>query len=170
MREEAKQIVIGTFRSRPWDVAEMVVETVGSSFVRHAPGAELTSLSNDSSMIGVLTKKFGSSAVRAYEDSFESHDAIPREVLRAVDNVSFPIAAVTLLMSGTLAFRRGFKKATALALLVPAAYAINNTLSAFGSGVFDRYQARVSWLFALAGMLIIIQLIERGKKGGKSMG
>ena len=29
-------------------------------------------------------------------------------------------------------------EATALAILVPAAYAINNTLSAFGSGVFDR--------------------------------
>jgi Na+/phosphate symporter len=45
-------------------------------------------------------------------------------------------------------------------MLIPAGYAINNTLSAFASGIFDRYQARVTWLFALAGMLIIIQLIE----------
>jgi hypothetical protein len=42
-----------------------------------------------------------------------------------------------------------FSTATALAILVPAAYAINNTLSAFGSGVFDR--ASVAGAFHAAG-------------------
>jgi hypothetical protein len=111
-------------------------------------------------MVDVLTKKFGLSTVRAYEDSLASQDAVPRALLQAVDNISFPIAAVGLLISGIFAFRRGFQEATALAILIPAAYAINNTLCAFGSGVYDRYQARVTWLFALAAMLIIIQLIE----------
>ena len=165
MREESKQIVIGTLRSRPWDVLQMAIETVGSSFVTHAPGADLESLSNHPWMIDVLTKKFGLSAVRAYEASLESQDAIPRAFLRAVDNISFPIAAVALLISGIVAFRRGFPEATALAILVPAAYAINNTLSAFGSGVFDRYQARVTWLFAFAAVLIIIELVESEKTG-----
>jgi hypothetical protein len=160
MRDEANQIVVGTFLSRPWDVLRMAVQTIGNSFVRHAPGAELGPLSNHSWMTDVLTKKFGLSAVRAYENSLESQDAVPRALLQAIDNISFPIAAVGLLISGIFAFRRGFQEATALAILVPAAYAINNTLSAFGSGVFDRYQARVTWLFALAGMLIIIQLAE----------
>jgi hypothetical protein len=168
MREEANQIVIGTFLSRPWDVLQMAVQTIGTSFVRHAPGAELTSLSNHPWMVDVLTKKFGSSTVRAYEDSLESQDAVPRALLQAVDNISFPIAAVGLLISGIFAFRRGFREATALAILVPASYAINNTLSAFGSGVFDRYQARVTWLFALAGMLIIIQLAEFEKNRSMS--
>jgi hypothetical protein len=170
MREESKQIVIGTFRSRPWDVLQMAIETVGSSFVTHAPGAELESLSNHPWMIDVLTKKFGSSAVRAYEASLESQDAIPRTFLRAVDNVSFPIAAVGLLISGIVAFRRGFQESTALAVLVAAAYAINNTLSAFGSGVFDRYQARVTWLFAFAGVLIMIELIASEKTGSHLSG
>ncbi len=161
MQEEAKLVVIGTLRSRPWDVLLMAVDTVGSSFVTHAPGAELTPLGNHSWMINVLTKKkFGLSTVRAYEDSLQSQDAVPRALLRAVDNISFPIAAVGLLISGILAFRRGFQEATALAILVPAAYAINNTLCAFASGVWHRYQARVTWLFALAALLIIIQLIE----------
>jgi hypothetical protein len=168
MREEAAQIVRGTFRSRPWDVLQMAVDTVGSSFITHAPGAELGPLSNHSWMTDVLTKKFGLSAVRAYENSLESQDAVPRALLQAVDNISFPIAAVGLLISGIFAFRRGFQEATALAILIPAAYAINNTLSAFGSGVFDRYQARVTWLFALAGMLIIIQLAEFAKNRSMS--
>ena len=165
MREESKQIVIGTLRSHPRDVLQMAIETVGSSFVTHAPGADLESLSNHPWMIDVLTKKFGLSAVRAYEASLESQNAIPRAFLRAVDNISFPIAAVGLLISGIVAFRRGFPEATALAILVPAAYAINNTLSAFGSGVFDRYQARVTWLFAFAAVLIIIELVESEKTG-----
>ena len=160
MREEAKLVVIGTLRSRPWDVLLMAVNTVGSSFVTHAPGAELTPLSNHIWMVDVLTKKFGFSAVRAYEGSLESQDAVPRMLLQTVDNVSFPLAAIGLLISGIFAFRHGLREATALAILIPAAYAINNTLSAFGSGVFDRYQARVTWLFALAGMLITIQLID----------
>jgi len=37
MREEAAQIVRNTFRSRPWDVLQMTVDTVGSPFVTHAP-------------------------------------------------------------------------------------------------------------------------------------
>jgi hypothetical protein len=160
MQEEAKLVVIGTLRSRPWDVLLMAVNTVGSSFVTHAPGAELKPLSNHIWMVDVLTKKFGLFTVRAYEDSLASQDAVPRALLQAVDNISFPIAAVGLLISGIFAFRRGFQEATALAILIPAAYAINNTLCAFGSGVYDRYQARVTWLFALAAMLIIIQLIE----------
>jgi hypothetical protein len=160
MQEEAKQVVIGTLRSRPWDVLLMAVNTVGSSFVTHAPGAELKPLSNHIWMVDVLTKKFGLSTVRAYEDSLASQDAVPRALLQAVDNISFPIAAVGLLISGIFAFRRGFREATALAILIPAAYAINNTLCAFGSGVYDRYQARVTWPFALAAMLIIIQLAE----------
>ena len=36
MREEAAQIVRNTFRSRPWDVLQMTVDTVGSPF-RDAP-------------------------------------------------------------------------------------------------------------------------------------
>jgi hypothetical protein len=168
MREEAKLVVIGTLRSRPWDVLLMAVDTVGSSFVTHAPGAELTPLSNHPWMVDVLTKKFGLSTVRAYEDSLESQDAIPRALLQAVDNISFPIAAIGLLISGIFAFRHGFQEATALAIVIPAAYAINNTLSAFGSGVFDRYQAMVTWLFALAGMLIIIQLAEFKKNRSMS--
>jgi hypothetical protein len=168
MREEAKPVVIGTLRSHPWDVLLMAVNTVGSSFVKHAPGAELTPLSNHIWMVDVLTKKFGFSTVRAYEDSLESQDAVPRGLLQAVDNISFPIAAIGLLISGIFAFRRRFREATALAILIPAAYAINNTLSAFGSGVFDRYQARVTWLFALPGMLIIIQLAEFEKNRSMS--
>jgi hypothetical protein len=162
MREEAEQIVMSTFRSRPWDVLQMAAHTVGLSFVTHAPGAELHPYgeSMDIWMVNVLTKKFGLSTVRAYEDSLQSQDALPRALLQAVDSISFPIATVGLLISGIFAFRRGFQEAIALAILIPAAYAINNTLSAFGSGVFDRYQARVTWLFSLAAMLIIIQLIE----------
>ncbi len=155
MREEAI-IVIGTLRSRSWDVLLMAVNAVGSSFVTHAPGAELGPLPNHSSMTGVLTKKFGLSAVHAYEDSLESQDAVPRALLQAIVDISFPIAAVGRIFG----FLRGFWEATALAILIPAAYAINNTLSAFGSEVFDRYQARVAWLFALAGVLITIQLID----------
>jgi hypothetical protein len=44
MREEAAQIVLSTFRSRPWDVLQMALATVGSSFVTRAPGRRIGSV------------------------------------------------------------------------------------------------------------------------------
>ena len=74
-------------------------------------------------------------------------------------NISFLIA-VGLLILGILLFDAGSGKRRHSPFFMTGAYAIKNTLSALGSGVFDRYQARVTWLFALAGMLIAIQLID----------
>ena len=167
MREEAKQIVIATIRSRPWDVLDMAMRTIASSFVRHAPGAELLPLSNHYSMVDVLTKKFGRSTVRAYEDSRQSQGAIPRALLQAIDGVAFPSAVMAVLFAEIPAFRRGLHEATALAVLLSAAYVTNNALCAFSSGVFDRYQARITWLFALAALLIFFALARSTKESNQ---
>ena len=57
----------------------MMAHSIASSFLVHAPGAELTnfSLSNDSWMTDVLEKKFGPDTLRSYKTSLAARDLIP---------------------------------------------------------------------------------------------
>jgi hypothetical protein len=50
--------------------------------------------------------------------------------------------------------------------VVTLAFIINSAVCALGSGVFDRYQARVSWLFLLSSMLIAFQLCQGDRGSG----
>lgn len=107
MRDEAGSIVAATIETRPWDVFDMAKRTAGSALVTHAPGAELDPLITDEWMVDVLSKKFGPSTVRAYKESLQSNGLIPRDFLRIVDNVTFPLALASMLTAGLFALRRG---------------------------------------------------------------
>jgi hypothetical protein len=158
--EEAREIVAATIRTRPWDVLETMMRSIGSSFLTHAPGAELGPLSNDASMTQVLTRKFDLETLGAYKASMESRGAIPHKFLRRVDSVTFPLAVIGLLATGFFALRRGPPELSSIGPFVLAALVVNNVLCAVGSGVFDRYQARVTWLVALAALLLAGRLLR----------
>ena len=150
MREEAAAIVAGTIRTRPGQVLRAMVNSIARTFLVHAPGAELFPLSNDPWMADVLLKKFGPDTLRAYKASLAARDMIPREFLQAFDEVTFPAAVLALLIAVSCAVRRRLVDTLPLALFVTVAVVINNVLCAAGSGVHDRYQARVTWLVALS--------------------
>src|SRR5215831_3163688 len=97
MRDEAGSIVAATIEARPWDVLEMAKRTIGSALITHAPAAELEPLITDEWMVGVLSKKFGPSTARAYKESLQSNDLIPRDFLRIVDDVTFPVVLASML-------------------------------------------------------------------------
>jgi len=103
MREEAGSIVAATIKARPWDVIDMAKRTASSALVTHAPGAELEPLITDEWMVDVLSKKFGPMTVRAYKESLQSNDLIPRDFLRNLDNVTFPLALASTLIAGLFA-------------------------------------------------------------------
>jgi hypothetical protein len=170
MREEAKEIVAATIRAHPSEVVTMAVRNIGSTFVVHAPGAELTKLRpvNDFWMRQVLEKKFGANAVRAYQTSRQSQDEIPRALLAALDDVVFPTAVVALLVTGLWASRRGITEGISLAFFVTCAVIINNVICAVGSGVNERYQARVTWLVAFSALLIFARLLRAEEVIGTS--
>jgi hypothetical protein len=165
MRGEATEIVRGVFKEHPLDLVRMAGYTISSTFIAHAPAAHLGALTrlrnwSDRWLVDIVERKFGPSAVSAYRSSFQSRDAIPRRLLRAIDNVTLPVAIVALMTAGLAAFHRRLQEPTALAVVVALGFIINNAVCALGSGVFDRYQARVSWLFLLSSMLIAFQLCQ----------
>jgi len=158
LRDEAGSIVAATIKSRPWEVLDMARHTTMSAFVTHAPGAELEPLITDEWMVDVLSKKFGLSTVRAYKESLQARGLIPRDMLRLIDDVTFPLAFGSMLMSGLLCLRRGLKEPAGFAILVCVFFVANAVLCSFASGVFDRYQARMTWLFPLAALLTVLSL------------
>ena len=162
MREEAKEIVTATIRTHPGDVFRMALRNIGSTFFVHAPGAELTPLPplNDFWMKEVLEKKFGHERARDYQMSLQSRGEVPRPFLRALDELILPAAVVTLIFAGVSAARRGLLEGVSLVLFVSCALLINNVICALGSGVNDRYQARVTWLVALSALLIFARLVR----------
>jgi hypothetical protein len=166
MHDEAAAIVAGTIRTRPADVLDMVARGVASCLLVHAPGAELFPLSNDPSMTNVLMTKFGPETLRAYKTSLAARNLIPRKFLRILDEMTFPAAVMALLGLGFCAYRRRLGDALSLAIFVAAAVMINNVLCALGSGVHDRYQARVTWLVALSVLLIFARLRRESMAAG----
>jgi hypothetical protein len=166
MREEAREIVTATIRTRPMEVLRMALRSFALSLITHAPGAELTPLRlpaidwSDYWLLDIIRNKFGAFTVQAYKESLQSSEAIPRALLRTIDDIVFPAAIIVLLAAALLAFRSGLLQPVALAVLVSAGFVINSAQSAIIAGVFDRYQARVTWLFPLAALLIIGNLIS----------
>jgi hypothetical protein len=166
MHDEATAIVAGTIRTHPAEVLKMMAHSIASSFLVHAPGAELFPLSNDPWMTDVLVKKFGPETLRSYKTSLAARDLIPREFLRVLDEVTFPAAMLALLIAAVCAFRRRLAEALSLGIFVAAAVVINNVLCALGSGVHDRYQARVTWLVAFSALLIFASLRRQTETSG----
>jgi hypothetical protein len=166
MHDEATAIVAGTIRTHPVEVLKMMAHSIASSFLVHAPGEELFPLSNDPWMTDVLVKKFGPETLRSYKTSLAARDLIPRKFLHVLDEVTFPAAVLALLIAGVCAFRRRLAEALSLGVFVAAAVVINNVLCALGSGVHDRYQARVTWLVAFSALLIFASLRRQTETSG----
>src|SRR5262249_17666905 len=120
--------------------------------------AELEPLITDEWMVDVLSKKFGPSTARAYKESLQSNGLIPLDFLRIVDDVTFPLTLASMLTAGLFALRRGRWGGAWLVILVFVFFVTNAVLCSFASGVFDRYQARMTWLFPLAALLTVCSL------------
>ena len=159
MREEAHEVVAGTIRSRPWDVFDAATRNIGRSFLVHAPGAELNPYT-DWWMVDLLAQKFGPGVVRAYKASLQGRDAIPKALLRAIDNITFPVAVLALLTAGLYGMRQHSLDAISLGIFAVVALAINNVVCSLGSGMVNRLMARVTWLLPLCAILMIARLLR----------
>jgi hypothetical protein len=143
-------------------LVRMAMHTAGASLMAHAPGAELAPLETDYWMVDVLTKKFGQATVDGYRKSLQSRGLLPQTVLRTIDSVAFPAAVLAALAFGAASVRRGRQQEIAL---VARGVGLRHQCSALRVrwGVHDRLQARVTWLFPLAALLILVRLVRSEK-------
>jgi hypothetical protein len=75
-----------------------------------------------------------------------------------VDDIAFPLSLLAFVWFSALALRRQMVEPACLAIIVACGFIGNALLTSAASGVFDRYQARLSWLFLAAGVLVWARL------------
>lgn len=155
LRNEAKSIVRNTITTYPKDVAANTFSYIIKSFSIHTPAKEINSSVTKSSVTYIVKVIYGQAALDKFMASKQANDELPYERLAKIDNWVFPIS---LLLTILLTFQSLIKIGDNRFLfpLLALIFVIgNNILCSSASGLFDRYQARVSWLLVFAFILMI---------------
>ncbi len=160
---EAQFIVRDTIATYPKDVAMHAFNDFKRTFVVHAPAKELNSSVARSSVRGVLRIFYGAGARDKFFRTKQANDALPYQLLANIDNIIFPISLVLVALLSLFSLRNIRDSKSLLPLMTLVFLLGNNFLCALGSGVFDRYQARVSWLLVFAIIIGIGTIIENNK-------
>jgi hypothetical protein len=159
MEDEAHTIVQATLWAYPEAVAAMVIQNFVSALHTHRPAYEFIPWTEEvPSMTALIDKKFGQEARDAYLGSAQSRGKVPRDLIGAIDDVAFPLSLLAFVWFSTIAVRRQMAEPASLAIIVACGFIGNALLTSAASGVFDRYQARLSWLFLAAGVLVWARL------------
>ena len=159
MEDEARTIVQATLRAYPEEVAAMVIHNFVAALHTHRPAYEFIPWTGEvPSMTALIDKKFGHEARDAYLGSAQSRGKVPRDLIGAVDDIAFPLSLLAFVWFSALALRRQMVEPACLAIIVACGFIGNALLTSAASGVFDRYQARLSWLFLAAGVLVWARL------------
>lgn len=160
-REEAATIAAETLRTRPVAVARAAAVAVRDALLTHRPGWEYRPLRGNTWWFERnLATRYGPDAAAAWQASLQANDAFPRTLLKSLDAVVLPVSLLGLLAGTLLAWRRGWADLLSFNALVLAGIAANVLVCAVGSGVFDRYQTRVTWLVPLAAVLVAMRMAQ----------
>lgn len=163
LKRESKIIVEGTLKTYPYEVVAVIVQNFVVGLMSHEPAAEIQSNAQVPWVIDSLMIKFGPHAVEKYLNSAEMRDIIPHDVIKSIDNIVVPLAFFALAGLGLFAARRRDRQNAALAAIMIAGVLGNTLLCTAVSGVYDRYQARVTWLLPMAVFVIVSSLVAKGK-------
>ena len=159
MEEEAGTIVQATVRAYPQDILAMVICNFVAALQTHRPAQEFIPWTGEvPSMTALIDKRFGREARDAYLGSAQSTGRVPRQLIGAVDEVAFPMSLLLFSYVSTLALRRQMVEPACLAIITATGFIGNALLTSAASGIFDRYQARISWLFLAVGVLVWARL------------
>jgi hypothetical protein len=170
MEDEAGEIVSATLRTYPYEVALMVGRNFIAALQTHRPAHEFIAWTAEvPSMTDLIEKKFGRAARDAYLGSAQSTGRVPRDLIAAVDDIAFPISLLGFVWFSVFALRRQMIEPACLAIITVCGFLGNALLTSAASGVFDRYQARLSWLFLAAGVLVWARLREASRRSPQAL-
>jgi hypothetical protein len=166
---------LGGFRGAYSDATEMVRGTVlaepiatlrflGSDFFRAfrttSPAAHIGSAEAYPwvpQMIGTL---LGSEAYSSYMASLQARGLWPVTAIAAVNRIILPLTLLGVLVLGIAFWFLGDRNSCSLVAFVTVGYAANVLVCSSISGVHERYQARITWLFMLVLIAVGTQLYQ----------
>ncbi len=157
MKAEARQIVAETIRTRPGEVARMIGRNIIAGLFTHEMARELSPSASVPTLPDLIGMKFGPEARRAFMDSAEMRDAIPHRALGLIDDATLLLSFIVLSAAIASAWREARPDRVYLPTSVMAFVLSDTGVCTALSGVYDRYQARVTWLLVLAALIALMQ-------------
>ena len=163
MAKESDRVVSDTIATRPWEIVTMSADNFLESLNTHEPAKELTPtyIPAWTPMFTVLDQKFGPRTVEEFRDSAQMKGTIPHTAIASIDRISTPLAFVVLAVLTVYVAMRGQRDLAAFAIFMCGGIFLDAWLCATLAGVYDRYQARMTWLLPMAAFAIAVTLKGR---------
>ena len=159
LNQEAATIVKKTLLKYPKDVATIAINSFTKSFIVHEPAAEIDNSIIKENFPNVMAQYFGEGAKQQFLNSAQAKGTFPHNLIRAIDDFVYPASLVLIIIAAIWLIPKYRDNKYLLPLFTFAFICGNNFLCSVGSGLFDRYQSRVSWLMVLALMQVLAMLI-----------
>ncbi|WP_240008271.1 hypothetical protein [Pseudaquidulcibacter saccharophilus] len=165
-RNEAKEIVKNTIATYPKEVAQQALMSFVKSFEKHTPAVEINSSVISDNLPHYIKKVYGEKVRRDFLYSAQASDGLPYDAIKKIDNIVYPLSLLATILAAIIFLPRVRDNKYLFPLFTIVFVMGNNFICAAASGLFDRYQARVSWLMVFAVMLVIGIVWQewRGKK------
>jgi len=163
MKDESERIVAETIKRYPVAVAQATMHNIMRALVTWEPGAELMPEVNVPSMNVLLTQKFGAQANTAYMGSMEMQGLVPHKTLRIISYTAVSFSLIIFCILTIICLREGKPENVAFIMFIVCSVLCDAVLCASLSGVYDRYQARVTWLLIFAAILLVLQRVTENK-------
>ena len=106
-------------------------------------------------MVGTL---LGPRAYSSYMASLQARGLWPVSVIAAANRIVLPLTWLGLLALGIASWLLGDRDSCSLVAFVTAGYAASALICSSVSGVHERYQARMTWLFMLVMIAVGVHL------------
>jgi hypothetical protein len=156
MASESGAIVSATVANRFWQVVDTTARNILDSLVARKPAKELrpSYLKPTAPIFEVLVLKFGSPVLAAFRRSAQMQDTIPHTAIERIDAIMTPLSLAMLLGLTVVAWRRGRADLAAFSVFMLGGVFGDALFCAAVSGVYDRYQARVTWLVPMSVFIV----------------
>lgn len=162
-KNEAKEVIFNTYKQYPKLVINNAIKRVVLAYNSHSPAKDLNSQTMIYKNYNAIKYFFGESGVKSYLESKQMRNLIPINLLNLIDNVVFPSSLILSFTFLIIFFKRSEYDFLILIIFTIAYYFGNLLLCSLVSGVFDRYQARLSWLFPMVCALSVLKLFGKEK-------
>jgi hypothetical protein len=156
MASESGAIVSATLANRFWQVIAVTARNVRDSLESREPAKELrpSYLRASAPIFEVLALKFGPRVLDEFRRSAQMRDTIPHALIKRVDTVMTPLSLAMLLGFAVFAGLRGRRDLAAFSVFMLCGVFGDALFCAAVSGVYDRYQARVTWLLPMSVFIV----------------
>ena len=105
-----------------------------------------------------VRSELGEREYQRYAASLQARGLWPVKLLADINRIFLPVIWATLILLAMLSWREGDRIGTGLIAIITTAYVTNAAVCATFSGVYARYQARLSWLFLFAAFILLARL------------